>query len=453
MMTKSTAGQPVQTLFGKIMLTDLVDHQHELVRLADAIDWGQFEKALKGSYSADNGRPSCPVRMLAGLTMLRYMFGLSDQEVLDGWVENPYWQYFCGGTFFEHRPPTTQPTLSRWRAKLGESGAEEMLRETLRCARRNKLAKSTDFERVNVDTHVQEKYVRHPTDAGLLDRAREHLVKDAGRLHIRLKRNWRRKGKQMCRKCSGYAKARQFKRLRRGVATLKGYLRKVVAELEASHFIPKTPWETATWMRVQEDIALAKRLLEQDATTPGRERLYSLHEPETECIAKGKSHKRYEFGVKAGLVTSARGCWILGAKTFPGNPYDGHTLQPALEQAERIGGVVPRQACVDLGYRKSGYEGPCEIQVVNRFRKTRNRNLLHWWKRRNAIEPVIGHVREDHSREGRCRLAGAAGDALHALLTAMGFNLRKLLKGLKRLFLSLVAWLFPPRLSVLLPAI
>lgn len=364
MMTKSTAGQPVQTLFGKIMLTDLVDHQHELVRLADAIDWGQFEKALKGSYSADNGRPSCPVRMLTGLTMLRYMFGLSDQEVLDGWVENPYWQYFCGEIFFEHRPPTTQPTLSRWRAKLGESGAEEMLRETLRCARRNKLAKSTDFERVNVDTHVQEKYVRHPTDAGLLDRARERLVKDAGRLHIRLKRNWRRKGKQMCRKCSGYAKARQFKRLRRGVATLKGYLRKVVAELEASNFIPKTPWETATWMRVQEDIALAKRLLEQDATTPGRERLYSLHEPKTECIAKGKSHKHYEFGVKAGLVTSARGCWILGAKTFPGNPYDGHTLQPALEQAERIGGVVPRQACVDLGYRKSGYEGPCDIQVV-----------------------------------------------------------------------------------------
>ncbi len=180
---------------------------------------------------------------------------------------------------------------------------------------------------------------------------------------------------------------------------------------------------------------------------------YSLHEPRTECIAKGKSHKRYGFGVKAGLVTSARGCWILGAKTFPGNPYDGHTLQSALEQAEWIGGVVPRQPCVDLGYRKSGYEGPCEIQVVNRFRKTRNRNLLHCWKRRNAIEPVIGHVREGHSRESRCRLAGAAGDALHALLTAMGFNLRKLLKGLKRLFLSLVAGLSPPRLSVPQPTI
>ena len=153
--------------------------------------------------------------------------------------------------------------------------------------------------------------------------------------------------------------------------------------------------------------------------------------------SRGKARKRYEFGVKTGLVTSARSCWILGAQTFPGNPYDGHTLQLSLEQAERITGVAPKQACADLGYRKSGYDGSCDIQIVNRFRKTPDRSLLRWWKRRSAIEPVIGHVREDHSREGRCRLAGRQGDALHALLTAVGFNLRKLMKGLKRLFLCL----------------
>ena len=181
-----------------------------------------------------------------------------------------------------------------------------------------------------------------------------------------------------------------------------------------------------------------------------------MHEPQTECIAKGKAHKRYEFGVKAGLVTSAKSNWILGAQVFPGNPYDGHTLQKALEQAERICGVAPKQACVDLGYRKSGYEGPCDIQVVNRYRKTRDRGLLRWWKRRNAIEPVIGHVRQDHSREGRCRLAGQRGDALHTLLTAVGFNLRKLMKGLKRLFFALLSWsLRPlrPRDSLPLPTV
>lgn len=439
MMTKSDRRKPVQAQLWKTMLKDLVDPNHELVLLAQAIDWERFEKALEGAYSPDNGRPSCSIRMLAGLTMLRVRFGLGDQEVLDGWVENPYWQFFCGGTFFEHRPPTTQSTLSRWRDKLGERGAEEMLAETLRCALRTKLAKPSDFERVNVDTHVQEKYVRHPTDAGLLDRARERLVKAADRLRIPLKRNWRRKGKKTLRKCSGHAKARQFKRLKQGVSVLKGYLRRVVADLEAAVFVPASPWEAAVWEGVKKDIELSKRLLAQDRDTPGRERVYSMHEPQTECIAKGKARKRYEFGVKTGLATSAKASWILGAKTFPGNPYDGHTLQASLEQTARITGVEPKQAYADLGYRKSGYEGPCDIQIVNRFRKTPNRSLLRWWKRRSAIEPVIGHVREEHSREGRCRLAGASGDALHALLTAVGFNLRKLMKGLKRLFLCLLS--------------
>ena len=456
MMTKSTHGKPVQSRLWKIMLADLVDPSHELVLLAKAIDWERFETSLEGAYSPDNGRPSCPVRMLAGLTMLRCMYGLSDQEVLDGWLENPYWQYFCGGTFFEHRPPADQSTLSRWRGKLAERGGEEMLRETLSCALRHKVAKRSDFERVNADTHVQEKFVRHPTDARMLDRARERLVSVADRLRIRLTRNFRRKGKQMLRKCSGYAKARQYKRLRRGVETLKGYLRRIVGELAGVAFVPANARETALWARLQSDLALSQRLLAQDGHTPGRDRVYSLHEPQTECIAKGKAHKRYEFGVKAGLVTSAKTNWILGAQVFPGNPYDGHTLQQALEQAERICGVAPKQACVDLGYRKNGYEGPCDIQVVNRYRKTRDRGLLHWWKRRNAIEPVIGHVRQDHSREGRCRLAGQRGDALHTLLTAVGFNLRKLMKGLKRLFFALSYWglrPLPPQDSLSLLAV
>lgn len=439
MMTKSTPRKPVQTQLWKILLADLVDPRHELVLLAKAMDWDRFEKALEGAYSPDNGRPSCPVRMLAGLTLLRFMYGSSDQQVLDGWVENPYWQFFCGGTFFEHEAPVNQSTLSRWRAKLGERGGEEMLRESLECALRNKVARRGDFERVNADTHVQEKFVRHPTDARLLDRARERLVSVADRLGIRLKRNYRRKGKQMLRKCSGYAKARQLKRLKRGVETMKGFLRRVAEELEATPFAPSTPREAALWARMKSDLALSKRLLAQNERTPGRERLYSMHEPQTECIAKGKAHKRYEFGVKSGLVTSSKGNWILGARAFPGNPYDGHTLQAGLEQAERICGVQPKQAFVDLGYRKSGYEGPCDIQVVNRFRKTKSRSLLRWWKRRSAIEPVIGHVREDHSREGRCRLAGQLGDTLHALLTAAGFNLRKLMKGLKRLFIVLLS--------------
>ncbi len=154
MMTKTDSGKPVQSDLFKIMLRDLVDPGHELVLLRDAIDWRRFEEALEPAYSCDKGRPSIPVRMMAGLTFLKYMFGMSDQDVLDNWCENPYWQYFCGGEFFEHRPPTDQATMSRWRSRAGEAGAEEMIMGTLASALRNKVAKRKDFERVNVDTTV-----------------------------------------------------------------------------------------------------------------------------------------------------------------------------------------------------------------------------------------------------------------------------------------------------------
>lgn len=161
-----------------------------------------------------------------------------------------------------------------------------------------------------------------------------------------------------------------------------------------------------------------------------KRKVYSVHAPEVECIAKGKVHKQYEFGVKVGLVSTSKGNWIVGAKAFPGNPYDGHTLQESLEQAGRLMETLPEMACCDLGYRKSGYEGPCDIQVVNRFRKCLPVALKKWWKRRSAIEPVIiGHVKSD-CRGNRNRLKGTEGDKVNAVLAAAAYNFRKLLKGL-----------------------
>jgi len=156
MMTKVDASKPVQDNLFKVMLRDIVSMQHELVLLRNAIDWDRFEKALAPAYCADNGRPSIQVRTMVGLTFLKYMFGLSDREVLDEWCQNPYWQYFCGGEFFEHEPPTDQ-TVSRWRRRAGERGVTDMIAETLASAVRSKVAKAKDFERVNVDTTVQEK--------------------------------------------------------------------------------------------------------------------------------------------------------------------------------------------------------------------------------------------------------------------------------------------------------
>ena len=436
MMTKVDASKPVQANLFKVMLRDLVFERHELVLLEKAIDWKRFEKVLEPAYCENNGRPSIPVRMMVGLTFLKYMFDLSDQEVLDNWVENPYWQHFCGGEFFEHEPPTDQTVMSRWRKRAGEVGVTDMIAETLASAGRNKVAKAKDFERVNVDTTVQEKNIRFPTDARTLDRARERIVAVGAKLGIGFRRNYVRKGKTMLRKHSGYVKAKQFNRAENVVRAMKQYLANVVADAENCQIVPKSLAQMAQLAKLVELVKLSKRLIAQDKNTPGKDKIYSVHEPQTECIAKGKVHKRYEFGVKAGFVTASRTNWVLGAMALPGNPYDGNTLAQMLEQAERLSGVKPQHAYCDLGYRGHDYKGECDVQVVNRFRKRKPRAILRWWKRRSAIEPVIGHVKSDHYME-RNMLAGAAGDKLNAMLAAVGFNLVKLMRGLKRLFLCL----------------
>ena len=433
MMTKVDASKPVQANLFKVMLRDIVFDRHELVLLKKAINWERFEKALEPAYCEGNGRPSIPVRMMVGLTFLKYMFALSDQEVLDNWCENPYWQYFCGGEFFEHEPPTDQTVMSRWRKRAGETGVTDMIAETLASAVRNKVAKAKDFERVNVDTTVQEKNIRFPTDARTLDRARERIVSVGEKLGIGFRRNYVRKGKTMLRKHSGYVKAKRFNRAENVVRAMKQYLRNVVDDAERCMVVPRSVGQMVQLAKLVELVQLSKRLIAQDKNTPGKEKVYSVHEPQVECIAKGKVHKRYEFGVKAGFVTASRTNWVLGAMALPGNPYDGNTLVQMLEQAEKLSGVKPRHAYCDLGYRGHDYEGECDVQVVNRFRKHKPRAILRWWKRRSAIEPVIGHVKSDHYME-RNMLAGAAGDRLNAVLAAVGFNLVKLMRGLKRLF-------------------
>ena len=436
MMTKVNAEKPVQASLFKVMLRDIVSEKHELVLLRNAIDWKRFEKALEPAYCADNGRPAVPVRTMVALTFLKFMYGISDQDVLDNWCENPYWQYFCGGVFIEHEPPTDQTVMSRWRCRAGEAGVTDMISETIDSAVRNKVAKKSDFKRVNVDTTVQEKNIRFPTDARTLDRARERIVAVGTKLGVEFKRNYVRKGKTMLRKHSGYVKAKQYNRAENVVRAMKQYLRNVVNDAENCQIVPRSVGQMGKLAKLIELVDLSKKLIAQDKTTPGKEKIYSVHEPQVECIAKGKVHKRYEFGVKAGFVTASRTNWVLGAMALPGNPYDGNTLTKMLEQAEKLSGVRPEHAYCDLGYRGHDYKGECDVQVVNRFRKRKPRAILRWWKRRSAIEPVIGHVKSDHYME-RNMLAGAKGDKLNAMLAGMGFNLRKLMRGLKRLFLCL----------------
>jgi len=412
---------PAQPDMFRPRLLDIINPGHPLVKLADAVDWRVFEQSLKPFFS-HTGRQAKPVRLMIGLQYLKFAFNHSDESVLAVWIENPYWQYFCGGVFFEHTPPIDSSSMTYWRAYLKEAGVEEMLAETIRTGLRGGFVKPADLQRVNVDTTVQEKNVRFPTDARLLDRSRERLVKRARAQGIVLRQTYIRVGKRALRKQSGYAHAKQFKRARREEKRLRTYLGQVVRDIER-----KCKGAAGS---LSEELKKARRLLIQKRTDSNK--LYSLHEPQVECIAKGKAHKRYEFGCKVGFVSSAKSNWILGAQAFHGNPYDGHTLAAALEQSARLMGVAARQAVCDLGYRGHDYTGECDIQIVQRRRKGIPKSLRYWWKRRSAIEPVIGHVKAE-SRMDRNRLGGASGDKLNAILAACGFNLRKLLRGFAHL--------------------
>jgi len=397
-------------------LRDIINPAHPLVKLANAINWAALAEKLNPQF-APVGRDAKPARLMIGLQYLKYTFDLSDAELVTTWVENPYWQYFCGGVFFEHAAPIDPSSMTHWRGYLKEAGVEEMLAETIRTGLREKFIKPTELQRVNVDTTVQEKHIRFPTDSRLLDRSRERLVSAAKSEGITLRQTYCRVGKRALRQQSAYASAKQYKRACKEEKKLRGFLGRVVRDIERK--CKSLP------LHLKEEVAKAKRLLTQQKTDSHK--LYSLHEPQVECIAKGKAHKRYEFGCKAGFVTAAKTNWAVGALAFSGAPYDGHTLAAAIKQTERLIGVKLLQAVCDLGYRGHDYEGACQVEVVKRHRKNLPAALRKWWKRRSAIEPVIGHLKSDN-RLVRNRLGGEFGDKLNPILSACGFNLRKLLR-------------------------
>jgi transposase, IS5 family len=170
-----------------------------------------------------------------------------------------------------------------------------------------------------------------------------------------------------------------------------------------------------------------------------KNKLYSLHAPEVECIGKGKAHKKYEFGVKASIAITHKSNFVVGIKALPGNPYDGHTLKEALNQVENLTGIRPSEGYVDLGYRKHA-ETETNIHIARTKVAHRTYALRKDMRRRNAIEPVIGHLKSD-GHLGRNYLKGSAGDKINALFSGIGHNLRLILRKL-RLFWLYILWFF-----------
>lgn len=401
-------------------LSNMIDRNHSLVKLANVVNWEQFDKEFGSFYCPDNGRPGNSTRLMVSLHYLKHKNDLSDAGVLELWVENPYWQYFSGMKYFTHEVPIDSSSMTKWRKRIGESGAEELLKATIETGLKMKAIKKTQLKRLNVDTTVQEKDIRFPTDARLYDRAREHLVKAAKARDISLRQNYNRKAKQLLLKQSRYAHAKQMKRSKKCTRSLRTILGRVVRDIERK--MPKPDEE------LKELLKICTQILSQERES--KNKVYSVHEPHTECISKGKAHKRYEFGCKVSVATTSRGCWFVGAKAFHGNPYDGHTLSEALEQVVSFTGQEPEHVFVDRGYKGHNYEGSTDVHVDKIRRGRTSKSLWRWMKRRAAVEPSIGHLKQHH-RMNRNRLKGTEGDRINAIMSAAGMNFNKLLRWLE----------------------
>jgi IS5 family transposase len=435
------ARPPQCELFGA-RLSELLNPEHPLYVLAERIDWSRFDSAIDACYADELGRPGVNTRLMVGLLYLKHAYDESDESVVARWVENPYWQFFCGLGYLQHELPIDPSSLSRWRKRVGAERLEKLLETTIRTALQFKALRPQELQKVNVDTTVQEKAIAFPTDARLYHKMRVALVRRARSLGIRLRQNYRFKSKKLLAKQGRYAHARQMKRAAKMTRQLKTILGRVLRDIQR-----KAP---SIQGRIVDEplgelVALAERLLAQTRTS--KNKVYSVHAPEVECLAKGKAHKRYEFGCKASVAATSKSNWIVGAHALHGNPYDGHTLSGAIQQVERLTGHTPDDVMVDQGYRGHGYGGSAIVHVVRTIPKRATRALRRMLKRRAAIEPTIGHMKSDN-RMNRNYLTGSEGDKINTLLSAAGYNLRKLLRWI---VFAPIFWLWH-RLSVKLAA-
>jgi len=416
-------------------LDQIIDMQHPLARLARQVDWGFLEKSFGAAYTDRPGHPPLPTRLMAGLAILKHSYDLSDERLCEVWIENPYYQLFCGEEFFRHALPFDRSSITRWRQRMGEEKLTSLVQESLSIAVRTQAANPADFTKIIVDTTVQEKAVMFPTDAKLMHRAREKLVRLAQAHGVALRQSYRRVGKYALIAHQRYAHAKQFRRANRALRGIRTMLGRVMRDI--GRRIKGDEAKEAVFAPL---LALARKVRDQRQRERGK-KIYSLHAPEVECIGKGKAHRPYEFGVKVSVATtlyhSAGGQFIAHAKALPGNPYDGHTLGAIIPDIERqIGGAIER-IIADKGYRGHNAAPEYKFRIYTSGQKRGvtkaiKRNL----KRRSAIEPVIGHAKSDH-RMDRNYLIGSAGDAINAVLAAAGYNFRRLLAWL-RLFLRLL---------------
>ena len=403
-----------QTSFFSIFEEQL-NHHHPLYILSNAIDWKKFDDAFRKHYSETTGAPAKPIRRMVGLLILKHVRNLSDESVVAQWAENSYYQYFCGEEYFASKEPCVPTELVEFRKRIAEEGMEFILQESIRIN-----GKDGAEDDATTDTTVQEKNITFPTDSKLHKKIIDQCKDIAKKENLELRQAYTRTIKKLTldqrfrHHPKNYGKA---KKADRKIKTIAGRL---VRELER-----KLPAETL--QNYFTSMEIFKRILSQKRNDT--QKIYSVHEPHVQCISKGKEHKKYEFGTKVSIITTKNSGVIIGALNIPKNDYDAHTLEPALEQQQRLTGHILKNNFVDRGYR--GVKSVLGTKIIspgkekpeNNYQKQKLRN---GFRRRAAIEPKIGHLKSDH-RLSRNYYKGIFGDNINVMLAAAAMNFKRMM--------------------------
>ena len=387
-------------------------HSHPLYILANKINWKIFEDAFSKLYS-EEGRPAKQIRLMVSLIILKHIRNISDESVVEQWFENIYYQYFSGEKSYACGAPSEASELVHFRNRIGTEGIELIFKESIRIN-----GKDGKEKQATTDTTVQEKNITYPTDNKLHRRIIKKCIALADREDIEIRQSYTRTLRKllMDQRFRNHPKNKgKAKKADRKVKTIAGRL---VREMDRK--LPSSLYQGI--------IALFKKVLVQKKTDSNK--IYSLHEPHTQCISKGKEHKKYEFGSKVSIITTKTTGVIIGALNIEKNVHDSKTLEPALEQQQRLTGIILKNNFVDRGYRGVKEVSGTKIIIPDTPAKNRTpyekQKLRKGFKRRAAIEPTIGHLKQDH-RLCRNFYSGIKGDNINVMLTAAAMNFKRMM--------------------------
>ena len=395
-----------------LSINDQINQKHPLYLLGNSIRWSLFDDAFKKHYSQTMGKPAKPIRLMVSLLILKHLRNLSDENLVEQWAENIYYQYFSGEQHFQPNIPCVPTELVAFRQRIGEPGVELILKESIRVNAPDDKSNYGDV--VSIDTTVQEKNITYPTDDKLYKKIIKKCWKIADKEGVDLRQSYIRVVKVLSNRQRFKSTKSGAKAARKASKRIKIIAGRLVRELYRK-LTPKGLSEHNTTLQL-----FQKVLAQQRADS---NKIYSLHEPDVKCYSKGKEHKKFEFGSKASIVVDQGSGIIMGAMNFTETLHDSKTLPQVLDQYERINEKQPNEAFVDRGYRgiKKYKETTIFVPAPNKD-ITKQQRKKH--SKRAAIEPVIGHLKHDY-RLSRNYLKGIVGDTINLLLAAAAMNFKR----------------------------